>query len=234
MFDDVSSFFSSDQGSAASSGSGLIGGILDAFIGPIMANEQFQRAKHISRRGMQASAFLAQNQPSWAMEGLRRAGMNPILAAMGGGGGFANAQMGPTVNAQTPEMGSLREAIQSTVTSAKQVQMMDAEVRNARARATSEEARAKVADQRAHSEVGLIEYQMLQAEQAALRERSQAAANKASADWTNSQREYQDLLNVEQRAIADMFRGAEGARRRQLLEMSREARKWVPLLPGGK
>lgn len=84
--DDVFGWYGRFRGSAAASsyGSGLIGGVLDAVIGPVMANVQYGRGKHVSNRQMKAVQFLAENQPSYAVEGLRRAGLNPLLSVMHG------------------------------------------------------------------------------------------------------------------------------------------------------
>lgn len=77
-----------------------VGPIAETILGPVMANEQWQRSKYVSNRQMSSAKFLAENQPSWAAQGLRNAGFNPILAASRGfpGADFAPSSPGPSVS----------------------------------------------------------------------------------------------------------------------------------------
>lgn len=98
-----------------------LGAVLGALAGPgmesgasaAMANEAFQRSKHVSNRQMAAAQFLSESTPSWAMEGLRKAGLNPILAASSGMGGAQFAQssgVGAARAGQIPDLGSSARA----------------------------------------------------------------------------------------------------------------------------
>jgi len=111
---------------------------MEAGLGQISAKQAFDRSKYVSNRQMGAAQFLAQNQPTWAMEGLRRAGLNPILAATRG---FPGAEFAPQVGAQAarvPSGGAL-------VSSARQVARMPEELRALRAMADRSESEATTA-----------------------------------------------------------------------------------------
>lgn len=109
------------SGGAAGYGSGLIGGILDAVIGPVMSNVQFQRQKHVSNRQMRAAEFIAENQPSWAVEGLRRAGLNPALAYMKG---ISPVSFAPSNRPDVARSGGISAALARGVSSAKQMTLL--------------------------------------------------------------------------------------------------------------
>lgn len=100
----------------------LIGPILDAVIGPVQANKEFARSKHVSNRQMAGAQFLAENQPSWAMQGLENAGVNPILAVTKG---VSPAQFAPSVRAPDTPGTSFTGAIERGVSTARQAKMMD-------------------------------------------------------------------------------------------------------------
>lgn len=161
MFDEVASGLGSMEssgsgGGSAGYGSGLIGGILDAFIGPVMANEQFQRAKHISRRGMKAAQFLAENQPSWQMEGFRRAGVNPLLALTRGVSGPSFA---PQIASPDIDTGSFSEAISRGISSGRQLTLLNTQKRilDETLREQTNKANASInLDRRMRAEVGEI------------------------------------------------------------------------------
>lgn len=112
--------------SVAGYGSGLIGGILDSIIGPVMSNVQFKRAKHVSNRQMRAAQFLAENQPRWAVQGLVNAGLNPILAATKG---VAPAQFAPSPKTSVAETGSFARALEGGVSSARQLSLLGTQKR---------------------------------------------------------------------------------------------------------
>lgn len=83
------------------------GPVMDSIIGPVMANEQWQRSKHVANRQMASAQFLAENQPSWAVEGLRKAGLNPILAATRGFPGAEFAPRSPAPSTPTSDLGRI-------------------------------------------------------------------------------------------------------------------------------
>lgn len=64
----------------AGAGANILGGIIDFGLGQAAAQLDFKRQKK-----------LIKNQPKWQVQGLRRAGLNPILAAGGGFSGGASA-----------------------------------------------------------------------------------------------------------------------------------------------
>lgn len=119
----VDSLLSSENQAAAAYGSGLIGGVLDAFIGPVMSNVQFQRSKHVSNRQMRAAQWIAENQPKWAVQGLINAGLNPLLAATKG---VAPAQFAPSPKTSIPDTGSFARAFEGGISSAKTVRLLNA------------------------------------------------------------------------------------------------------------
>lgn len=140
----VDSVLSSESsGGAAGYGSGLIGGILDAAIGPVMANVSYKRAKHVSNRQMKGLQFIAENQPSYAVEGLRRAGLNPILAATQGVAQPANA-----ARVDSPEIrtGSMSEAMSRGVSSARQMSLLNAQAKLLQEQGREAKSRADAAE----------------------------------------------------------------------------------------
>lgn len=93
---------------AAGYGSGLIGGILDAIIGPVMSNVNYIRGKSPTNRQTGYMQFLAENQPSWAVSGLIKAGINPLLAlGRGPFGGSMPPQMARAEGGVSSNLGSV-------------------------------------------------------------------------------------------------------------------------------
>lgn len=84
-------------GGAAGYGSGLIGGILDAFIGPVMANQQKGWSSRAARHARTWAEYMSNTQYQRAVKDLNAAGLNPMLAYMSGG-----ASTPSSVVAQTP------------------------------------------------------------------------------------------------------------------------------------
>lgn len=144
-------------GAAAGYGSGLIGGILDAAIGPVMANVNYIRSKSPTNRQTGYARFMAENSPSWAMEGMRKAGLNPILAF--GRGPVGGAQVPPQVSARGEARSDLSGAISRGVSSARQssllqgqLDLLGEQVRKARNEANaSEDLKTKI-----NAEIGEI------------------------------------------------------------------------------
>lgn len=86
-----------------------------------LANEEWQRSKHVSNRQMASAQFIAENQPSWAVEGLRRAGLNPMLA---GTRGVSAAEFAPRSQAPNVKAANLSGGLDS----ARQVARMKPEL----------------------------------------------------------------------------------------------------------
>lgn len=169
-------------GGAAGYGSGLIGGILDAFIGPVMANEQFQRSKHVSNRQMAAAQFVAENNPRWAIQGLVNAGLNPILAATRG---VAQAQFAPSARTSIPDTGSFARALEGGVSSARQLSLLDTQQRILKEQlktATNEANASRYLDTKVQTEIGEIAARIDQLEQGVQTGKSQVDLNFAAAD----------------------------------------------------
>lgn len=88
---------SDDTDIATGFGSGLVGGILDAAIGPVMANVQKGWSSKAARRARQWAEYMASTQFVRTRADMEAAGLNPILAVTRGPGGVPS---GPT--AATP------------------------------------------------------------------------------------------------------------------------------------
>lgn len=155
VIDSAAGSAASESGGSGSAGygSGLIGGILDAAIGPVMANVQFKRSKHVSNRQMKAMQFIAENQPSWAQEGLRRAGLNPILAATRG---LAMPASAPKVDAAMAESGGISDALSRGVSSARQLKVLESQARLLEAQARKSEVEADLTKPKIFAEISEI------------------------------------------------------------------------------
>lgn len=177
---------SGSGGAAAGYGSGLIGGILDAIIGPVMANETFQRQKHVSNRQMNAAMFMAQNQPSWAVQGLINAGLNPILAATKG---VAPAQFAPSARVGDANTGSFARALEGGVSNAKTLKLLD---NNAKIleqgviKARNEADASKLLDTKMQGEIAEIGSRIRSLEQGIQTGASQVRLNEASEEATRA------------------------------------------------
>lgn len=102
-------FSNTGQGSY---GSGLIGGIGDMVIGPVMANVQKGWAAKSARHAREFAMHMMREGPRIQMEALRKAGLNPILAATKG----YQFDAPSVAAAQTPQIrmeGSLSRAMSS-------------------------------------------------------------------------------------------------------------------------
>lgn len=172
---------SNSGGGAAGFGSGLIGGILDAFIGPVMSNVQFQRSKHVSNRQMRAAEFLAENQPSWAVQGLVNAGLNPILAATKG---VAPAQFAPSAKTSLPDTGSFSRSLEGGVSSAKTLSLLNGQAKLLEeqiGKARNEREASVFLKDRMMGEIGEIASRIRSLEQGIQTSASQANLNEAQA-----------------------------------------------------
>lgn len=211
----IMDFLSSDDsgGGSAGFGSGLIGGVLDAAIGPVMSNVQYIRGKKVSRRQIQAMMNIAHSQPSWAAEGLRRAGINPLLGVMRG---LAEPSAAPRVESPDIRTGSLSEAMSRGVSSGKQMSLLNsqaelvsAEARKAKAEASVAEATASPKAWAEISEIlarsGLYDEQMKTTA-------SQGAANVETRFLTKARRRLAELDMPSSEASAEFYGTPMGGR----------------------
>lgn len=148
-------------------------GALSALIGPMtegmVSAAQYQASKHernIAWRRAQAWELMA---PSLRMEGLRNAGLNPVLAATGGGmsgGGLSHPAM-----ADTGKSPNFNADVMGAIASAQQIKVMKEVERKTRAEAERAEWDAKAArylpEQRYHEAGSAAEYWNLLSEQTA-------------------------------------------------------------------
>lgn len=125
----------------------MIGEILGSIIGPMtegMASAaQYQASKHERNVAWRRAQQWELIGPTLRMEGLKNAGLNPILAATGG------FKTGDVPNVQTARPGQLPRFQYSpgaVVSAAKQGQVMDAAIREANAKATTAENEAKASE----------------------------------------------------------------------------------------
>lgn len=102
---------------------------------------QYQASKHERNISVKKQLAMDLVRPSHVMEGLRRAGINPILAATQGMPASAHVGMATTGGSPSFDKDSVGRAISS----AKQAKMMDSAVREQNARADREEELAKQA-----------------------------------------------------------------------------------------
>lgn len=206
---------SDSGGGAAGYGSGLVGGILDAFIGPVMANEQFQRSKHVSNRQMQAAKFVGENQPSWAMEGLRRAGLNPMLAYTRG---LGPAQFAPSVRAETARTGSFASALSRGVSNARQLKMLDLQsniLLNQARKAKNEADASNLLTNRMNAEISEIFSRRDSYDQSVQTSASQVDVNSANAERIRTLKELDSLGIPAARADAELYSTEGGSLVRQ-------------------
>lgn len=154
----VDSLLSSDSGgSAAGYGSGLIGGILDAAIGPVMANVNYIRSKSPTNRQTGYAKFMAENAPSWAMDGMRKAGLNPILAF--GRGPVGGGETPGMVNARGEARSDISGALARGVSSAKQASLMSENLKLIREQVREQTNKADASGlltAKTHAEIGEI------------------------------------------------------------------------------
>lgn len=129
----------------------------------VSAKQAFDRAKYVSNRQMASAQFVAENQPSWATEGLRKAGWNPILAATRG---MPSAEFAPRQSAPPMKVSGLSRSISS----AREAMLMDAAVREANAKASEAETSARYADQRQRWMLNQVESSAFQASQSGYRQ----------------------------------------------------------------
>lgn len=192
MFDEI---LGSETAGAAGYGSGLIGGILDAFIGPVMANEQFQRSKHVSNRQMAGAQFLAENQPAWAVQGLINAGLNPVLGATKG---VAPAQFAPSPKTSIPSTGSFARALEGGISSAKQLKLLNtqAEILDENLRRARNEADASgFLENKVNEEIREIGARIKSLEQGIQTNATQADLNRSSAEANRAGARLTDTRN---------------------------------------
>lgn len=125
-------------------GAALLGqGAGDASSG-LASAAQYQASKHERNIAWKRAGQWELISPGLRMEGLRRAGLNPILAASGGFKGVQLQEPGMATTGGSPSFS--RDAGSRAISTAKQAQMMDANVREAEARALMTEREAAAAE----------------------------------------------------------------------------------------
>jgi len=208
-------------------------------IGPLtegMASAaQYKASKHernVAWRRMQAWEVMA---PSLKMEGLRRAGVNPLLPFMGGGGGGGSSHGTVPPMASPGQKPNFSYNVQRVVSSAKQMAAMDAEVgrleaerriadMDARIKARETDIMEKFGEESARVDL-LMKYEHWKNLEA---ERSFTVARRGEAEAVRARLDVDKLL---------MELGIPGARAMEELyekyPMLRQIREFGGTLPGG-
>lgn len=159
-----------DWGGAAQFGSGLIGGIGDMFIGPVMANVQKGWSNRAARKARQWAEYMRSTAYQTTVEDLRRAGLNPALAYTKGETGTPS---GPQASVPDIDRASLSEGFARASSTAKQMKLLEEQAGLLTAQRRKAEVEATVSSetsaQRAWAEIGetlsrqaLYDAQMLQ------------------------------------------------------------------------
>lgn len=100
---------------------GAIGSALVSTLGSSIGNEY--ASKKNNERYKDTQRFLALNTPSWNVQGLRDAGLNPILAV---NNGISSPQAVNTASTFSPDTSGIRDVI-NKMASAKQLDVMEAQ-----------------------------------------------------------------------------------------------------------
>lgn len=150
--------------------SGLIGGVGDMFIGPVMANVQKGWSERAARKARQWAEYMRSTAYQATVEDLRKAGLNPALAYTKGETGTPGG-----VQASVPDIdrASLSEGFARASSTAKQMKLLNEQAALLAAQRRKAETEASVtaetAGQRAWAEIGetlsrqaLYDAQMLQ------------------------------------------------------------------------
>lgn len=109
-------------------GSGMIGGILDAIIGPVMANQQKGWASRASRHARKFAEYMSSTAYQRAVKDLEAAGLNPMLAYVQGGASSPTVGAAATRSFQSSELG---RAAERAVSTGRQAGLMRAQIAHA-------------------------------------------------------------------------------------------------------
>lgn len=153
---DAASASSGGGGSAAGYGSGLVGGVLDAVIGPVMANVQKGWSNRSARKAREWAEYMASTQYQRTTKDLVAAGLNPILAVKG-----MDPSSGGNVQAATPSMPSsnISASLERGVSSGKQMGLLGTQaeiLKQDLIKARNEAEASGVLTRKANAEVGEI------------------------------------------------------------------------------
>lgn len=128
-------------------GSGLIGGILDAIIGPVMANQQKGWSAKAARHARTWAEYMSNTQYQRAVADLNKAGLNPMLAYMSGGASTPSSVVAQTPSGFSSDLsGAASRAVGSAKASSENalnLKIMHETLRGAKASADSAETKAE-------------------------------------------------------------------------------------------
>lgn len=120
-------------------GSGLVGGILDSVIGPVMANVQKGWSSRAARHARAWAEAMSSTAYQRTVEDLKKAGLNPMLAYTRGPSGYQGVSA-----AEVPDLAGGEGGISRALSTARQAALVNAELRAAKARADASESEAAI------------------------------------------------------------------------------------------
>lgn len=174
------------QSGQAGYGSGLVGGILDAVIGPIMANQQKGWASKASRHARKWSEYMSSTAYQRAVKDLEAAGLNPMLAYVQGG---ASSPVGVAAHTPNIQSSDLSRAAERAVSTGRQSGLFKAQLAhiNETVRKTKAEAdTAQLGTFKVMSDMDLQQKHGVLLEAEAERNRRQGLLLDAERSWTNT------------------------------------------------
>lgn len=125
---DAAASIPDDAGGASGGyGSGLVGGILDAIIGPVMSNVQAGRSSRAARHARAWSEYMASTAYQRTVKDLEAAGINPLYAVTRGA---TSAPSGPM--AQVPDIPKDR-VVTRALSSARENMLVQQQIEQAKA-----------------------------------------------------------------------------------------------------
>lgn len=116
-----------------------------------------QQAKNRAKDQMNFQRDMSGTAYQRAVADMRKAGINPIMASKLGGASTPTGAMAPT-----PDFGSLPEKITKSMATAKQVQLLDSQIKNTQAQTNKTKSETKTIDDKNSYEFGTYEGLMKQ------------------------------------------------------------------------